>query len=96
MVLNRNPDKFFAVTEQVAFCPANLVPGIDVTNDPPLQARLFAYLSTQLTRLGGPNLNQIPVNRSICPVVSTPRDGFDQHQHHTSCAAYVPNSTAGA
>ena len=63
MTLNRNPDNFFAETEQVAFCVGNVVPGIDFTDDPLLQARLFSYLDTQLTRLGGPNFAQLPINR---------------------------------
>ncbi|XP_055328153.1 catalase HPII-like [Paramacrobiotus metropolitanus] len=67
MVLNRNPDNFFAETEQVAFCVANIVPGIDFTNDPLMQGRLFSYLDTQLSRLGGPNFHEIPINRPVCP-----------------------------
>ena len=70
MVLNRNPDNFFAETEQVAFCPANVVPGIDVSDDPLLQGRLFSYFDTQLTRLGGPNFNEIPINKPLVPVVN--------------------------
>lgn len=65
MTLNRNPENFFLETEQVAFCPGNVVPGIDLTNDPLLQGRLFSYVDTQLTRLGGPNFTQIPINRPI-------------------------------
>ncbi|NEK65710.1 MAG: catalase, partial [Xanthomonas perforans] len=67
MVLDRWPDNFFAETEQVAYCPANIVPGIDFSNDPLLQGRLFSYLDTQLSRLGGPNFHQIPVNAPKCP-----------------------------
>jgi catalase len=67
MVLDRSPDNFFAETEQVAFCPSHLVPGIDFSNDPLLQGRLFSYLDTQLSRLGGPNFHQIPVNAPKCP-----------------------------
>ena len=71
MVLNRNPDNFFAETEQVAFHTANVVPGIDFTNDPLLQARIFSYLDTQLIRLGGPNFAQLPVNRPVADVPTT-------------------------
>ena len=77
LVLNRNPDNFFAETEQVAFCTANIVPGIDFTNDPLLQGRLFSYLDTQLTRLGGPNFHEIPINQPVCPFrKNNQRDGF--------------------
>ena len=72
MVLNRNPDNFFAETEQVAFCPANIVPGIDFTDDPLLQGRLFSYLDTQLKRLGGPNFHQIPINPPKLPDAQFP------------------------
>jgi catalase len=75
MVLNRNPDNFFAETEQVAFCVGNLVPGIDVSDDPLLQGRLFSYLDTQLIRLGGPNFNEIPINKPLVPVANNQRDG---------------------
>ncbi|QDU80049.1 Catalase C [Polystyrenella longa] len=78
MVLDRNVDNFFAETEQVAFCPANIVPGIDFSNDPLLQGRLFSYLDTQLTRLGGPNFQQIPVNQPKCPMQNLQRDGHMQ------------------
>eukprot|EP00762_Andalucia_godoyi_P008746 ANDGO_04732.mRNA.1 Catalase HPII len=95
MVLNRNPDNFFSETEQVAFCPANAVPGIDFTNDPLFQGRLFAYFDTQISRLGGPNFNQIPINCPINPVVNTNRDGFHQRLHPVGRASYWPNSTGG-
>src|SRR4029079_2117930 len=72
LTLNRNPDNFFAETEQVAFHTGHLVPGIEVTNDPLMQARLFSYLDTQLTRLGGPNFAQLPINRPHCPVNDIP------------------------
>ena len=75
MVLDRNPDNFFAETEQVAFCPANIVPGIDFSDDPLLQGRLFSYLDTQLSRLGGPNFHEIPVNAPKCPMHNFQRDG---------------------
>ncbi|HZM02456.1 MAG TPA: catalase [Candidatus Saccharimonadales bacterium] len=92
MVLNRNPDNFFAETEQVAFCPANIVPGIDFSNDPLLQGRLFSYLDTQLSRLGGPNFHQIPVNAPRCPFHNMQRDGLRQMQVPKGRVAYEPNS----
>ena len=92
MVLNRNPDNFFAETEQVAFCPANVVPGIDFSNDPLLQGRLFSYLDTQLIRLGGPNFQQIPVNAPKCPWHNLQRDGHMQTQVHAGRVNYEPNS----
>jgi catalase len=92
MVLDRNPDNFFAETEQVAFCVQNLVPGIDVTNDPLMQARLFSYLDTQLTRLGGPNFAQLPINRPVVPVHNHQQDGFHQQTVPTMRANYHPNS----
>jgi catalase len=95
MVLNRNPDNFFAETEQVAFCPANVVPGIDFTNDPLLQGRLFSYLDTQLLRLGGPNFHQIPVNAPRCPLHNMQRDGLRQMQVPKGRIAYEPNSLDG-
>ncbi|GAA2212926.1 catalase [Nonomuraea monospora] len=95
MTLNRNPDNFFAETEQVAFCTANVVPGIDFTNDPLLQGRNFSYLDTQLTRLGGPNFQQIPINRPLAPVHNDNRDGFHQHMIHTSHTNYSKNSISG-
>lgn len=95
MVLNRNPDNFFAETEQVAFCPANVVPGIDFSNDPLLQGRLFSYLDTQLTRLGGPNHHEIPINRSIAPVHNNQQDGLKRHTINTGRVNYQPNSLGG-
>jgi catalase len=95
LTLNRNPDNYFAETEQVAFHLGNLVPGIEVTNDPLLQARLFSYLDTQLTRLGGPNFTQLPVNRPHCPVNDMLRDGMHQTAVHTGVAPYRPNSLDG-
>ena len=95
MTLNANPTNFFAETEQVAFHPGHLVPGIDVTNDPLLQARLFSYLDTQITRLGGPNFSQIPINRPLVPVNDMQRDGFHQHAVHAGVAPYRPNSLDG-
>ncbi|MEZ4405340.1 MAG: catalase [Polyangiales bacterium] len=92
MVLNRNPDNFFAETEQVAFCPGNLVPGVDVSDDPLLQGRLFSYLDTQLSRLGGPNFHQIPINRPRCPMHNLLRDGHMQMEVPKGRVAYEPNS----
>ena len=95
MTLNRRPINFFAEVEQVMFNPGNLVPGIDVTNDPLLQVRLFSYIDTQITRLGGPNFNQLPINRAHCPVNDMFRDGFHQHAVHGGVAPYRPNSLDG-
>ena len=95
MVLDRNPSNYFAETEQVAFHPGHLVPGIDITDDPLLQARLFSYLDTQLTRLGGPNFGQIPINQPKNPVNDMFRDGFHQHKIHEGIAPYKPNSLDG-
>ncbi len=94
MQLNRNPDNFFAETEQVAFHVANVVPGIDFTNDPLLQARLFSYLDTQLIRLGGPNFAQLPVNRPVAQVHHHQRDGYGQHRIDVSPVSYHKNSIA--
>ncbi|MCA2216584.1 catalase [Jidongwangia harbinensis] len=95
LVLNRTPTNFFAETEQVAFHLGHLPPGIDVTNDPLLQGRLFSYVDTQLTRLGGPNYSQIPVNRPHAAVNDMLRDGFHQHAVHAGVAPYRPNSLDG-
>ncbi|GGK10225.1 catalase [Pilimelia anulata] len=95
LVLNRTPRNFFAETEQVAFHLGNLPPGIDVTNDPLLQGRLFSYLDTQLTRLAGPNFPQLPINRPHAPVNDMLRDGFHQHAVHAGVAPYRPNSLDG-
>ncbi len=92
LTLNRNPTNYFAETEQVAFHTGHLVPGIEVTNDPLMQARLFSYLDTQLTRLGGPNFSQLPINRPHCPVNDMLRDGAHQSAVHTGTAPYLPNS----
>ena len=92
MVLNRNPDNFFAETEQVAFHTANVVHGIDFTNDPLLQARNFSYLDTQLIRLGGPNFSQLPVNRPVAEVHNHQRDGYAQHRIDQSPVSYHKNS----
>ena len=95
LTLNRAPSNFFAEVEQVAFHVGNLVPGIDVTDDPLLQTRLFSYVDTQLTRLGGPNFAQIPINRPHAPVNDMLRDGFHQHAVHSGVAPYRPNSLDG-
>lgn len=91
-VLNRNVDNFFAEIEQIAFCPGHIVPGIDFTNDPLLQARLFSYTDTQLSRLGGPNFHQIPINKPVCPFHNNQRDGMHQSLVHKGQASYQPNS----
>ncbi|MDA3627040.1 catalase [Saccharopolyspora sp. WRP15-2] len=95
MVLDRNPDNFFAETEQVAFHTANVVPGIDFTNDPLLQARNFSYLDTQLIRLGGPNFAQIPINRPTAEVTNNQRDGYGQQKIHQGRTSYTENSLSG-
>ncbi len=92
LVLDRNPDNFFAETEQVAFCPANIVPGIDFTNDPLLQGRLFSYLDTQKSRLGTSNFHQLPINAPKCPVINFQRDGMMQMGVPKGRANYEPNS----
>ncbi|MGE3596562.1 MAG: catalase, partial [Dehalococcoidia bacterium] len=92
MVLDRNPENFFAETEQIAFHIGNLVPGIDVTDDPLLQGRLFSYLDTQLIRLGGPNFAQIPINRPLAEVHHNQRDGYQQHRVDRGRVSYSPNS----
>jgi len=92
MVLNKLVDNHFAETEQVAFCTANVVPGIDFTNDPLLQGRNFSYLDTQLTRLGGPNFNQLPVNAPKCPLNTLLQNGFMRHNNLRGRANYEPNS----
>lgn len=95
MTLNRNPDNFFAETEQVAFHPGHIVPGIDFTNDPLLQGRLFSYTDTQLSRLGGPNFHEIPINRPISPVYNNQRDGHMRQTIDAGRTSYQPNSING-
>ena len=95
LTLDRNPDNFFAETEQVAFHPGHLVPGIDFTNDPLLQGRLFSYTDTQLIRLGGPNFHEIPINRPTAPLHNNQRDGFMRHMINTGRASYQPNTVGG-
>jgi len=95
MTLNRNPENFFAETEQVAFCVSHIVPGIDFTNDPLMQARLFSYPDTQLSRLGSPNFHEIPINKSIAPVVNNQRDGHMRQTINVGQSSYSPNTTGG-
>ncbi|MGP5920249.1 catalase [Brachybacterium alimentarium] len=95
LTLNRNPSNYFAETEQVAFNPGHIVPGIDVTDDPLLQVRLFSYVDTQLTRLGGPNFAQLPINRAHAPVNDMLRDGYGQQADPAGVAPYRPNSLDG-
>ncbi len=95
LTLNRNPDNFFAETEQVAFHVGNIVPGIDFTNDPLMQGRLFSYTDTQLLRLGGPNFHEIPINRPIAPVHNNQRDGLMRQTINRSQTAHIPNSVSG-
>ena len=92
MVLNRNPDNFFAENEQAAFHPGHIVPGIDFSNDPLLQGRLFSYTDTQISRLGGPNFHEIPINRPTCPYHNFQRDGMHRMDIDTNPANYEPNS----
>ncbi|WP_426560228.1 catalase [Angustibacter sp. McL0619] len=95
LTLNANPTSFFAETEQVAFHTGHLVAGIEVTDDPLLQGRMFSYLDTQLTRLGGPNFGQIPINRPHAGVNDNLRDGMHQTAVHEGVAPYLPNSLGG-
>ncbi|MRV71183.1 catalase [Duganella sp. FT92W] len=95
MTLNRNPDNFFAETEQVAFCAAHIIPGIDFTNDPLLQGRIHSYVDTQISRLGGPNFHEIPINAPICPMHNNQRDGMHRQTINRGKVAYEPNSLGG-
>ncbi len=95
LVLNRNPDNFFAETEQAAFCVANIIPGLDFTNDPLLAGRIHSYVDTQISRLGGPNFHEIPINSPIAPVHNHQRDGMHRQAIHRGRVAYEPNSLAG-
>jgi catalase len=95
MTLNRNPDNFFAETEQVAFHPGHIVPGIDFSNDPLLQGRLFSYTDTQLKRLGSPNFHEIPINRSVAPVHNNQRDGMMRQTINQGKVSYEPNTMGG-
>lgn len=94
LVLNRNPDNFFAETEQVAFHPGHLVPGIDFSNDPLLQGRLFSYTDTQLSRLGGANFHELPINKGVCPMHNFQRDGMHRQSIASGRVAYEPNTLA--
>ncbi|MES2775487.1 MAG: catalase [Bacteroidota bacterium] len=95
MTLNKNPDNFFAETEQVAFHPGHLVPGIDFTNDPLLQGRLFSYTDTQLSRLGSPNFHEIPINRPVNEMHNNQRDGHMRQTINTGRVSYQPNTLGG-
>jgi len=95
MVLDRNPDNFFAETEQVAFCAAHVVPGIDFSNDPLLAGRIHSYVDTQISRLGGPNFHEIPINAPMVQVHNNQRDGQHRQAIHRGRVAYEPNSLAG-
>jgi catalase len=95
LILNRNPDNFFAETEQVAFCVAHVVPGIDFSNDPLLAGRIHSYVDTQISRLGGPNFHEIPINAPIAPVHNNQRDGMHRQAIHRGRVSYEPNSLGG-
>jgi len=95
MVLDRNPDNFFAETEQVAFCTAHVVPGIDFTNDPLLQGRIHSYVDTQITRLGGMNFHELPINAPLAQVHNNQRDGLHRRAIPRGRVAYEPNSLGG-
>ncbi|KAA0693187.1 catalase HPII [Halopseudomonas laoshanensis] len=95
MTLNRNPDNYFAETEQAAFHIGHIVPGIDFSNDPLLQGRLFSYTDTQLLRLGGPNFNELPINRPVCPFHNNQRDALHRQTINKGRASYEPNSIDG-
>ncbi len=95
LVLNRNPDNFFAETEQVAFCTAHIIPGIDFSNDPLLAGRIHSYVDTQITRLGGPNFHEIPINAPVAQVHNNQRDGMHRQAIHRGRVAYEPNSLGG-
>jgi catalase len=95
MVLNRNPDSFFAETEQVAFCTAHVVPGLDFSNDPLLAGRIHSYVDTQISRLGGPNFHELPINASINQVHNNQRDGMHRQAIHRGQISYEPNSLGG-
>ena len=95
LVLNRNPDNFFAETEQVAFCTAHVVPGIDFTNDPLLAGRIHSYVDTQISRLGGPNFHEIPINAPVAQIHNNQRDGMHRQAINRGRVAYEPNSLGG-
>jgi catalase len=95
MVLNRNPDNFFAETEQAAFCAAHVVPGIDFSNDPLLAGRIHSYVDTQISRLGGPNFHEIPINAPVAQPHNNQRDGMHRQAINRGRVSYEPNSLAG-
>ncbi len=95
MVLDRNPDNFFAETEQVAFCAAHVIPGIDFSNDPLLAGRIHSYVDTQISRLGGPNFHELPINAPVAPAHNNQRDGMHRQAIHRGRVSYEPNSLAG-
>jgi len=95
MVLDRNPDNFFAETEQVAFCAAHIIPGIDFSNDPLLAGRIHSYVDTQISRLGGPNFHELPINAPIAPVHNHQRDGMHRQAIPRGRVSYEPNSLGG-
>ena len=95
MVLNRNPDNFFAETEQVAFCTAHIVPGLDFSNDPLLAGRIHSYQDTQISRLGGPNFHEIPINAAVAQTHNNQRDGMHRQEINRGRVAYEPNSLGG-
>ncbi len=95
MVLNRNPDNFFAETEQVAFCTAHIVPGLDFSNDPLLAGRIHSYVDTQISRLGGPNFHEIPINAPVAQAHNNQRDGMHRQEINRGRVAYEPNSLGG-
>ena len=95
MILNRNPDNFFAETEQVAFCAAHIVPGLDFSNDPLLAGRIHSYVDTQISRLGGPNFHEIPINAPLAPPHNNQRDGMHRQAINRGRVAYEPNSLGG-
>jgi catalase len=95
LVLNRNPDNFFAETEQVAFCTAHIIPGIDFSNDPLLQGRIHSYVDTQISRLGGPNFHEIPINAPLAQVHNNQRDGMHRQAVARGRVSYEPNSLGG-
>ncbi|WP_374360236.1 catalase [Pseudoduganella danionis] len=95
MTLHRNPDNFFAETEQVAFCTAHVIPGIDFSNDPLLQGRIHSYVDTQISRLGGANFHEIPINRPVNPLHNNQRDGMHRQTIHRGRVNYEPNSLGG-
>ncbi len=95
MTLHRNPDNFFAETEQVAFCTAHVIPGIDFSNDPLLAGRIHSYVDTQISRLGGPNFHELPINAPLAPVHNNQRDGMHRQAIPRGRVAYEPNSLGG-